>query len=359
MRRRQRRAQTKRSRRLWGLAYVAATGFVGVAASALLARQPPAGPGWWVQTTGVLLPILGPLSLPAAIGLGVAARRGKRFGGGMFAVALGAIFLAWAARTDAPPRAPAGADALRIVTLNVAETHSGREGLVADYVEALDADLVLFQEAEEDWGPYALVAGRILALGDYELRTDSSEGLDDAGRQVMLSKLPVLAYESGFLAAQERRSGVYGRMEVDWKGTRVAVYNVHLRAFNPEEGWSRERMLDPAVWAETPENLRAFYAEQAVESEALLERIEAETIPVIVAGDFNASPEQWSRTLLSRSLREVTGRWRPSATRPDGLPLVNVDGILVSHAWAVADASVGPRGFSDHRAVTAALALER
>ena len=357
MRRRQRRAQTKQGRRLWRAAYVLTAAVAFLVGSGLAARLPPAGPGWWVQTAAVLLPVLGPASGLLAAALGVAAWRGKRFGGGVSASILAALFALWAFRTGAAPSAPAAADSLRLVTLNVAEADNGREGLITDYVEALDADLVLLQEAEVDWGPYAIAAARILTLGGYVLETDSTAGPDDAGRQVVLSKLPVVSYESGFLAAEESRSGVYARLVADWQGTEIAVYNVHFRAFNPDVGWSRERMLDPAVWAETPANLRAFYDEQALEAEALARRVRDETIPVIVAGDFNAAPDQWSRALLSRSLTEVTGRWLPAWTRPDRVSLVNVDGILVSHHWSVAEAAVGPQGFSDHRAVTAALAL--
>lgn len=359
MRRGQRRTHAKRSRRAWVATYAATAGLAVVTGSGLLARLPPAGPGWFVQTAGVVLPIVGPLTLPAAVAMGVAARRGKRFGGGVCTVALAALFAGWAMRTESVPAAAPSAETLRVVSLNVAEGRNGREGPIADYVEALDADLILLQEAGVSWGPYAPVAGRLLALGGYTIETDSAAGPESAGRQVMLSKWPVVSYESGFLAAEEPKSGVYGRTVVDWNGTEVVVYNVHLRAFNPDVGWSRERMLDPAVWAQTPENLRAFYAEQAVEAEALLRRVEAESRPVIVAGDFNAAPDQWSRALLARALRETTGRWMPGATRPDGLALVNVDGILVSREWARADVSIGPPGFSDHRAVTAALALER
>ncbi|MGB3541600.1 endonuclease/exonuclease/phosphatase family protein [Rubrivirga sp.] len=241
-----------------------------------------------------------------------------------------------------------------MVTLNVGATNP-REGAVVAYVEQLDADVIVFQEAGVSFAPYAPVVARVLASGRYTVHVDSTAGTDGAGRQVTLSRLPVVSYESGYLAAPEPRSGVYGRTVVQWEGQEVAVYNVHLRPFNPEVGWSWERTLDPAIWAETPGNLRDFFAEHAIEADALARRIEGETVPVIVAGDFNASPDQWSRATLSSTLREVTGRWLPAATRPDETPVVNVDGILVSRDWAVTEASVGPSGLSDHRAVTAAL----
>ena len=349
-RRRGKRAGARRRRRAWAAVYAATAGAVAVGGSGLVGRWSPPSPEWWPQLAALALPVLGPLALPAAVAVGAATARSRRFGGGLCTVALAALFAGWALRTSAPAVVASGP--FRVLTLNVGGVYN-TEGQVADYVERVRPDVVLLQEAGLSWAPYAPAAARIAALDGYTpYKTE-----DGGGRQVTLSRLPVRAYESGYLGAAEDHAGVYSRTVVVWGGAEVAVYNVHLRPFNPKVGWSLGRALSPSVWRETPGNLRDFFAEQAVEAEALARRVRAETGPTVVAGDFNATPDQWSRGVLSQSLREVTGRWRWGATRPDGAPLVNVDGILVSPDWGVASYEIGPPGLSDHRAVSAQLGL--
>ncbi|MCC5613149.1 endonuclease/exonuclease/phosphatase family protein [Nostoc sp. CHAB 5834] len=76
--------------------------------------------------------------------------------------------------------------------------------------------------------------------------------------------------------------------------------------------------------------------------------------PRILMGDFNATP--WSASL--RKL-EYKGWRRASSLLPTqsllgGLPL---DHVLVSHDWSQVNTSVGPALGSDHRPVTAKLAV--
>ncbi|WP_420457516.1 endonuclease/exonuclease/phosphatase family protein [Rubrivirga sp.] len=325
----------------------------------LLARWSSPSAEWLPQVVAPALPVLGPLSLPFAVATGAVALRTRSAGGGVATLLLAAVFTAWTLRTSAPPSADHGP--LRVMTLNLGESMQ-REGAVEDYVVQTRPHLLLLQESTFNHGPYAPAVGRLLTLGGYTAYKDSVQtepGVAGPRRQVILSRLPVLDFRAGFLGAEEVHSGVYSRVLVAWEGAEVAVYNVHLRPFNPRAGWSADRMLDPSVWAQTPKNLRSFFAEHAVESEALARLVAAETGPVIVGGDFNAAPDQWGRAVLARTLRETTGRWLPGATRPDKVPLVNVDGIQVSDDWAVADAGVGPSGLSDHRPVSASLALRR
>ena len=325
--------------------------------SGLSARWGPPGGDWWPQVSALGLPVVGPLALPASAAMAVVAIRGRRFGAGLCAFGLAALFAGWALRTSSPASAPEGAPTFSVTTLNVGAS-SLREGEVTAFVERESPDVLLLQEAGAAGRPYAPVVGRVATLDGYEVYVDPVVAeTGNPGRQVTVSRLPVVSYESGPLGTDELTAGVYSRAVVEWSGGLVVVYNVHLRAYNPEVGWSWRRALSPAVWAETPGRLRDFLDEQAIEAEALARMVAAESLPTVVAGDFNSGADQWSRAVLARSLRETTGRWLPNATRPDDQPLVNVDGILVSPAWALARAHVGPGGLSDHRPVSASLSL--
>lgn len=355
-RRRIRRRHARRRRRLWRAGYVATAVGALVVASALAARWSAPSSGWWPQVAAAALPLLGPLTLPAALGFGVAAARTRRFGAGVCAVALSALFAGWALRTSPPTQAGEQGQSFRVMTLNAGDAW-GREGLVESYIVESEPDLILLQEAGVKGGPLAPAVARIMALAEYYVLVDSETSGEGAGRQVTLSRLPVISYTAGRLGSDEPEAGVYSRTVVRWDGTDVAVYNIHLRPFNPAVGWSWQRAMSPAVWAETPGNLRTVFGEQAAEADVLARLVAAETRPVIVAGDFNSTPDQWPRAVLARTLREAVGRWRPAATRPDRWPAVNVDGVLVSPELTVARAGVGPAGLSDHRALWVTLQL--
>lgn len=335
--------------------YAATAATVTVAGAGLLARWSPTE--WWIQIAAGTLPYLGPLALPASAAVGTVAALRRRPGGGVCAAALAAVFAGWALRSAPPARADADAPRLHVMTLNVGAT-LGRGGDVVDYIERLAPDVVVLQEAVSGSAPYSALAARLAITGAYTVQSDTAE-TGSIRRQVTLSRHPVVSYQTDYLGALEVHSGVYSRTTIRWNGREVDIFNVHLRPFNPTVGWSLERAVSPQVWAETPANLASFLAEQASEAMALGYLVEASDRPRIVLGDFNASPDQWSRALLTGrpGLREVTGRWTPAATRPADWPAVNVDGILVSADWGVVDTSVGPAGLSDHRPVSARLTL--
>ncbi|MDT0631219.1 endonuclease/exonuclease/phosphatase family protein [Rubrivirga litoralis] len=363
-------AQRRRAlRRRWagrlgvgGAAALAALAAVG--ASARWVR--PAG-GWVPQVAALLLPALGPALGLSAVAAGAVAVRSRRPVWGVGAVALAAAAAAVWVRHPAPPPAPGGAEGLRVMTLNVGRTSSEAAYRVADYVQRTEPDVVFLQEADarsivvdgQRLRIYHPTIEAILSSGAYRVGggvdTLVARERGPANRQVFLTRLPVLAHEAGELGPPNTEPSVYARAEVSWRGRRVALYNVHLRPFNPAAEWSFRRMVNPAVWAETPGRLREFFAVQGEEAERLAALIEADPLPVVVAGDFNATADQWSRARLARHTREVLGRRPWAATRPDSVPVAPIDGVLVGAGWSVRAASVGPPGLSDHRAVSAEL----
>ncbi len=106
---------------------------------------------------------------------------------------------------------------------------------------------------------------------------------------------------------------------------------------------------------------------------------EGQTLPVIIAGDFNASDLNQSISILKQALNDAfweagTGLGHtfpgasdtvtPGSSRPEtfGIPwpkwLVRIDYIFYSDQWQAIDARIAPwEGSSDHRGVVAELAL--
>lgn len=340
---------------------------VAIATAGLLGRTVRPTAGWGPQIAALLLPVLGPaLGVSAAVA-GVVAVRSRRVGVGLGAVALAAAAGVVWFRGATPPSATGGAEGLRVMTLNAGPSSAETSFRVTDYVGRTEPDVVFLQEVDARsvmaMGQRARIlhptVEAILGVGGYQVGgavdTVVSQQAGPENRLVFLSRLPVVSHRAGTLGPPDTDPSVYARVEIEWQGQRVALYNVHLRAFNPSVGWSVARAVDPAVWAETPARLRSFFALQTEEAARLANLIADEEIPVIVAGDFNATPDQYARAQLAPSLAEVFATRLMTATRPDVLPWASIDGILVGAGWRVQDASVGPRGLSDHRALTAEL----
>ena len=345
-----------------------AVALAAVAAAGLTARVLRPTAGWVPQVAALGLPVVGPALGLSALAAGAYAARARRPAVGVAAVALAAAAAAVFFRVPTPPAAPSAAAGLRVMTLNVGQRSAESTFRVADYVERMEPHVIFLQEADARSvlrdGQRARVVNpaieAVLQTGAYRVagRVDTlvMDGAEPANQQVVLSRLPVTAHGADALGPLDTDPSIFARVEVEWRGQRVALYNVHLRPFNPSAGWSLARAVSPEVWGETPGRLRAFFAVQSEEAERLAALLDAEPLPFVVAGDFNATPDQWSRALLSRRASEVFGRRLWAATRPDAVPLAPIDGILVGAGWSVRSAEVGPPGLSDHRALVAELA---
>jgi len=96
---------------------------------------------------------------------------------------------------------------------------------------------------------------------------------------------------------------------------------------------------------------------------ALFESTGADSLPLIVAGDFNSTPLSPERWLIGRHLLDTWNPWRDgwATTFPltsIGLPAgaVKIDAVFHDRSWRSLGLWVAPRGASDHRPVVADLA---
>lgn len=148
------------------------------------------------------------------------------------------------------------------------------------------------------------------------------------------------------------------RTHFRWHEREGVIYNIHLRSFGVNKPWEdRISLSEPGTWLPYLRQYRSVYRSRAAEVEVLLERIEAETLPVIVMGDFNGTSGNWT----VRKLRgNRTDAFRVAGTGPGHTyradkPVVRIDFVFVDQAWSVIDADVPTVRFSDHLPVVVRL----
>jgi endonuclease/exonuclease/phosphatase family metal-dependent hydrolase len=122
---------------------------------------------------------------------------------------------------------------------------------------------------------------------------------------------------------------------VNVRGRRVSVLTAHL-----------DYRADPAV-----------RRQQVAEILRVLDR---DTLPIILAGDMNATPDADELQPLFRRLSDVRpGFPSQGYTYPSSGPTKRIDYILVSRHFHVELAGVAPVSVADHRPVAAQLSFVR
>lgn len=250
-------------------------------------------------------------------------------------VCAGLVASAW----RAPPTAPPQGRAFRVTTFNTLVGNAHPED-IGTFLRAELPDVVALQET---FGPFkeALVA----SLRDAYPYSSAGTAVEESDIEI-LSRYPIS--EISFAATERVGRTAYRVMRavIEFEGTPVAFYAVH--APTPR--------FDEADWQARNRILRDVGIAAAVD---------AATMPVIVAGDFNTP--SWSphlrRLLATAKLTDTSGRLLPSATRlvdREGLPLsfgAPVDHILVSPGVFWTPVRLGPPLGSDHLPVTVDLIL--
>lgn len=271
------------------------------------------------------------LFFPVIVGLAIAALlKSRRLTGLYFLVALiGALWII-------PPLIPAQFNAsetdsgIDIITFNL-YPYNEEFDAVTDWILAHSPDILALQELPAD---QSLVAD-IEASYEYGISQAYETG------HAFYSNYPIV--ESGDIQVNET---IMQRVVVDIEGTQVVFYNVHLfMPFNDRE----------ADWLV----LRYDESRRNAQIEVLLELIQAETLPVIVTGDFNMT--EWSpmyhqiASVLDDAYRQTS--WGIGATWPagesedtsDGYPrLLRLDYVWYSEPIEANYAIVGSAPGSDH-----------
>jgi vancomycin resistance protein VanJ len=251
----------------------------------------------------------------------------------------------------------AGERVLRVFSYNRGQSQGATQ---RPFIEEVKPDILLFQEAPARWKQMVEAPG-------YE----RFQYGDSIGEFTLLSRYPILSKA----LIRHQNLQVAARFTLDWEGTEVAVYSVHL--YSPRDALMAMRRgaflwgvlgVPGTKWADKRRANEQFWKRQIGSAEAILKSCREEKLPYVVAGDFNAPSQGHIHHLLTRELNdshEVSG-WGGGYTFPGktGNPLafrspwLRIDKILYSDHWKSKWSVVEPEQPSQHRALAAGLILK-
>ncbi len=227
---------------------------------------------------------------------------------------------------DSPAPAAAG-ESLRIVSFNVGAGTADPDNMI-QWIENSEADLVFLLESTEEWVGAVPMEDSHYAVTN-EIPEDRLYGISVLG--------------NGATGVEQLRLGSTRdpvmRVEAQLDDSMVAVYAVHPRP------------PDSALKAAARDSL----------FDDLAGLVARETMPVIVIGDFNATPWSYAFRDFAADTGLVNSQkgYGLSATWPANLPitLVPLDHMLHSESLTTISRDVGPDLGSDHLPLTVEVSL--
>ncbi len=283
--------------------------------------------------------------LPFAMVVAAVQRNVLLIAGALFAIVL--FLNAWGGLLWPHTRPEPNGPVLTVMTSNMLATNRNTEGVI-EAIRESDADVVGVVELNQTM---ARAISRQLAE-EYPYQVLSEAG--GVSGSAVISRYPLETIVASELA-DPSWVGDPIVVEVDWEGGPFRYVAVHSPASSHKvEIRERQARL-----------LRDFAREQ--------------TLPLIVAGDFNASDLNESVSIMKQELNDAfrgAGRGfghtfpgasdaeTPGSSRPENFGitwprwLVRIDYVFYSDDWQAIDARIAPwEGNSDHRGVVAELAL--
>ena len=224
---------------------------------------------------------------------------------------------------------------LKLVTFNIQLAIPDLD-VIGDWLKSTEADVILLQEL----GP-----GNSIRI--FDLLSDTYPYTVDlvGTTQSALSRLPIVDSE------RIDMGGWFGdRLVLDVEGESLAVYNIHMPVPYATD--------DPALQGEDVPILSIVQAYDETWRNTIirnfLNRLNDETLPYIVAGDFNTSDNAVIYAELASRMRDsfrevgtglgvswpANGGWLP--------PLLRLDYVWHSEGLRALSAELGPRLGSDH-----------
>jgi endonuclease/exonuclease/phosphatase family metal-dependent hydrolase len=234
--------------------------------------------------------------------------------------------------------------------------HAGHGDLsrTAEAIRAQSPDMVALQEVDVHWSERSGFVDQVGALASalgmearfapiYSLPNRENRALPREFGVAFLTRHRIVTWRNDTLTRLSTQDSnatpapAPGLLEavVDIHGTRVRIFNTHL-----------DYRADPAV--------------RRRQSGEMLAAMRDVAEPMIVFGDFNATPDAEEIAPLLGRLRDAwSSDSGPGYTYPADTPVKRIDYILVSRDFHVVGARVPPTDASDHRPVVADLVLRR
>lgn len=241
---------------------------------------------------------------------------------------------------------------IKVVTYNI-QAGAGQLDRIAGELKAMDADIALLQEVDVNWhqrSGFVDQASELARALGVEVRFAPIYRLPgDSGRPprqfgvALLSKHPIESFHNDSLTrlSTQETSPVPTPMPgllhatVHVRGDRISVLTAHL-----------DYRADPSV--------------RQTQVAEILRVLERDTLPIILAGDLNATPDAAElQPLFERLSDAVPGLPSSGFTYPSSQPTKRIDYILLSRHFHVELANVAPTSVADHRPVSALVILDR
>jgi endonuclease/exonuclease/phosphatase family metal-dependent hydrolase len=226
-----------------------------------------------------------------------------------------------------------------------------------------DADIVCLQEFYSDNSEAFNMVKKLSAVYPYSHVevTLTLRGTDKWGIATF-SKFPIRRKESIRFDNAQHNLAIASDIFID--GKLVKVYNTHLQSIhlNDEELESIERIADSIRWKKVDNAMIKMYHAfrwRATQAEKLKAHISKSSSPLIVAGDFNETPNSFVYRTISKGLTDsfdeagtFIGR-----TYSGRLPAFRIDYIMLDKKFPVYSHKIIRNPYSDHYAVKAVFSM--
>jgi hypothetical protein len=197
------------------------------------------------------------------------------------------------------------------------------------------------------------LGGVIDSLGYRPVVPGEAEKVVSNPQPVLARGVELLEQTQTFLAHRvpgQTRTRVV-RIRFRWQGREAVLYNLHLHSFGTDKPWGEEDdHFSLAFWRDFLQQYRQAYFIRAEEAAQIERMVAAETLPVLIVGDFNSTPHNWAAARLLAGRQDaykVAGR-RWGATYHAGLPFVRIDYVVAGTEWEIVSARVARARSSDH-----------
>lgn len=326
---------------------------------------------WWPQLFGVALPFT---SLGVAAATLILLFRKKWGSAALHLACLLLVSPRFFSLSSAPhPRATSATEGLRTVSYNMGgfdnltpEALTGQMNEVLRWVHPdvfCMQELSLQYEGRPDRGIRIDNVPRVVQSLDslgFELIARESHRVKTTLQPVATRKTALaMRTKEQLLITEANRELRIVRTLIRWRGRDAILYNVHLRTFGGRKPWREQSLhpLMPSFWSVYLSQYRRAFLYRAWQAEKLRAYLDRESLPVIVAGDFNSTPHNWVFHHIGLNLRDAFAEagMKRAFTYHSRFPVARIDHVLVSDEWHVYEADVLPFAYSDHQPILVVL----